>query len=903
MCIRDRYQRRVRGKMLTVKCQLGNRSDDLRRRTVPALDDLAHLRALVIDLFEMSPHAAFEMLWSDDDGDLITLDSDNDLLEAINSSMRDPKSPLRVVVRNITEPASAEKLPEPEPEPEIVSSPVQVVLPTSQSGSQPSRLASLHRQGSGKGFCADAFSDYIMSQLAEQPAQPAAGESAESEPSNSTSEIADLPEESVPSEAKPFQIEEAGSSGCEPTLWERMCRQPSFQQVLLRNEMIFAHQKHDTVLLAQQTDEETDPYEWQDPEMVAARRKIHADAKSAHGHAEKAAAMLQEATQAQEAFAVEKKAREARIQTLKKQVQTVINQYAIPMLNAGRIVQVKGTWGAVHKYEASTNSVDAVLQVRGELSAVTVPLDDLDAVSSIRIFMPGSVQSPTAMERVGIEINDVIRCFSSQIPLLDPAEDLSINELRFDRLTQELAELQGATKKKSAKKKSLIGSQPTVTTHTPKHTPIEACSAPQDAVKPSGSTPASNAAVPVTQGDNATTTTTQMVQPKPTETSEECCSVFVGNLPYNADSNVLWEHFRECGRITDARVVKDREGQSKGFGYVEFTDQKSAAQAVDDMNGSKLDGRRTQMDGRRITVALAAQKGTRRKVKAPAAAPKQPVEEVPIVIEKGSEVLYKRTNELGTVLKAHHDDTEPYFTISMPDGREKQTTADRIEAVQAVLRRLQADVVLAAAAREAAQEHCTSEIARGASRLRAELDKKHSIFVSEAKHRDEVQRLAELSEKERAPAQAAVYAAQAKEKEATKALIEFKQRVAATDAVPTEKTHGATVREESSHPHKGMPAPWKEAVAGLVAMGFTARVASEAVVTAEGNFDAALDCAISLSESWEASWDVLEVELCDMGFTDHSANRNAICTTKGDLKSSVALLMKAERAAFEESKR
>ena len=47
--------------------------------------------------------------------------------------------------------------------------------------------------------------------------------------------------------------------------------------------------------------------------------------------------------------------------------------------------------------------------------------------------------------------------------------------------------------------------------------------------------------------------------------------IFVGNLPFNVEDEALWMHFKECGRIVDVRVIRDKSnGMGKGFGYVNF---------------------------------------------------------------------------------------------------------------------------------------------------------------------------------------------------------------------------------------------------------------------------------------------------------------------------------------------
>tara|TARA_Y100000389_G_C17470632_1_gene530317 strand:+ start:1150 stop:1389 length:240 start_codon:yes stop_codon:yes gene_type:complete len=42
-------------------------------------------------------------------------------------------------------------------------------------------------------------------------------------------------------------------------------------------------------------------------------------------------------------------------------------------------------------------------------------------------------------------------------------------------------------------------------------------------------------------------------------------------------------------------------------------------------------------------------------------------------INKGDILLYTKTNEMVEVIDIHHDDIEPYFTIRIKDGSEKQT--------------------------------------------------------------------------------------------------------------------------------------------------------------------------------------------------------------------------------------
>jgi len=68
--------------------------------------------------------------------------------------------------------------------------------------------------------------------------------------------------------------------------------------------------------------------------------------------------------------------------------------------------------------------------------------------------------------------------------------------------------------------------------------------------------------------------------------------LYVGNLPYSTNDSSLQEMFTEFGAIESAVVITDRDsGRSKGFGFVEMTNDEEAAKAVETLNGKEIDGR------------------------------------------------------------------------------------------------------------------------------------------------------------------------------------------------------------------------------------------------------------------------------------------------------------------------
>ena len=73
--------------------------------------------------------------------------------------------------------------------------------------------------------------------------------------------------------------------------------------------------------------------------------------------------------------------------------------------------------------------------------------------------------------------------------------------------------------------------------------------------------------------------------------------LFVGGLAWATRDEGLKEHFEQCGEVSEAKVILDRDsGRSRGFGFVTFAEEESADQAVSTLNGSELDGRTIRVD-------------------------------------------------------------------------------------------------------------------------------------------------------------------------------------------------------------------------------------------------------------------------------------------------------------------
>ena len=68
--------------------------------------------------------------------------------------------------------------------------------------------------------------------------------------------------------------------------------------------------------------------------------------------------------------------------------------------------------------------------------------------------------------------------------------------------------------------------------------------------------------------------------------------LYVGNLPYSFRDEDLQQAFAAHGTVTSAKVMMERDtGRSKGFGFVEMSNDAEAQAAINGMNGQQYGGR------------------------------------------------------------------------------------------------------------------------------------------------------------------------------------------------------------------------------------------------------------------------------------------------------------------------
>lgn len=69
-------------------------------------------------------------------------------------------------------------------------------------------------------------------------------------------------------------------------------------------------------------------------------------------------------------------------------------------------------------------------------------------------------------------------------------------------------------------------------------------------------------------------------------------NIYVSNLSFNIQDDDLRGFFESYGEVTSAKVITDKiTGRSRGFGFVEMSDDNAAKTAISELDGGTVEGR------------------------------------------------------------------------------------------------------------------------------------------------------------------------------------------------------------------------------------------------------------------------------------------------------------------------
>lgn len=78
--------------------------------------------------------------------------------------------------------------------------------------------------------------------------------------------------------------------------------------------------------------------------------------------------------------------------------------------------------------------------------------------------------------------------------------------------------------------------------------------------------------------------------------------IYVGGLPYTTTEEELTQIFSAYGDVTSSKIIIDRESnRSRGFGFVEMSDDEAGKKAIEELQEAELGGRKLTVNEARPT--------------------------------------------------------------------------------------------------------------------------------------------------------------------------------------------------------------------------------------------------------------------------------------------------------------
>ena len=69
--------------------------------------------------------------------------------------------------------------------------------------------------------------------------------------------------------------------------------------------------------------------------------------------------------------------------------------------------------------------------------------------------------------------------------------------------------------------------------------------------------------------------------------------IYVGNMSFQTTEADISDMFGQVGQVESVQIITDRDtGRSKGFGFVQMSDDGAAEKAIAQFNGKEVNGRK-----------------------------------------------------------------------------------------------------------------------------------------------------------------------------------------------------------------------------------------------------------------------------------------------------------------------
>ena len=74
-------------------------------------------------------------------------------------------------------------------------------------------------------------------------------------------------------------------------------------------------------------------------------------------------------------------------------------------------------------------------------------------------------------------------------------------------------------------------------------------------------------------------------------------NIYVGNLHYGVTEDELRELFEEYGEVMSVKIITDKySGRSKGYGFIEMSNNDEAKKAIESLNEADVKGRNIRVN-------------------------------------------------------------------------------------------------------------------------------------------------------------------------------------------------------------------------------------------------------------------------------------------------------------------
>ena len=82
-------------------------------------------------------------------------------------------------------------------------------------------------------------------------------------------------------------------------------------------------------------------------------------------------------------------------------------------------------------------------------------------------------------------------------------------------------------------------------------------------------------------------------------TSNPYKTLFIYRLGKHVDENLIKYEFEEFGKIKEIKIIKNKKGEGRGYGFIEYERTKDFREALDKGNKKKINGKRVYVEAER----------------------------------------------------------------------------------------------------------------------------------------------------------------------------------------------------------------------------------------------------------------------------------------------------------------